>query len=865
MNPMNAGPNVCPAEERLTAWLANEAAPDEDAAIGRHVEECESCQARVEEQLDWGDLEVLRQHSRRSSTLSFKVAPQDTALIKKLEKIDQPGRQEVPAGICTSLDEHRGGTATVGLAEDVLNFPDRIGKYELGAVIGRGGMGVVYLGFDPDLGRECAVKVLTPSRLDDEQAIARGRREMKAVGRLNHPNVVSVANAGVLEDDRPWIVMEYLRGTDLESLVRSEGRMAPHEAVQAVIDAARGLQHAHKKQLIHRDVKPSNLFLTDQGTVKVLDFGMAHLAHEELQSGNGLTRTGYIMGTVDFMSPEQASDIRTADQRSDIYSLGCTFAWLISGRRVFPGETVTQVLFAHRENPIPSLTEFRTGLPSELDDIFHRMLAKDTHDRFQSMEEVIEALLPWSEEEACMEAALPPSGGSENGLTVMSTPADSERLAPTTLLNGSGARRPRKGLLTLGALGGTVLLGLIVVLIKHGDKWIEVSGEEVSVKVHDKKPEANPNQHVFDASAPPDSPTATGQLAGPARRNATPLSTPGEEITPTPLPAPSIITPAGVIDTRPELEGEVSEEAQVSALQFLPDKEQVLVAVNDTVETWDISTVGNPVKIQEVRVSDSAVKALRLLPDQTGFVTGSEDGVVRVFQEGSRKPDIELSTERLNGVHSLVVQPDGRGLISGYWGYAAHPKGYLLKWDLTKRTSSNAIAVDAAVARCVELVPAKKNVVVCGESNRIAILEIDSPTERYSAPVPAAVLGLALSPDGEFLATVGKDHVLRIWKVGDLDSDTPLRHLRSIYFGSPLLSCQYFRSADILFVGGLGHVIALDTRNDRVTVNVKIDAVVDSLEISPDGRFLSAFAGFLRGRGNGRVTVWKTSELTPDE
>ena len=190
-----------------------------------------------------------------------------------------------------------------------------------------------------------------------------------------------------------YLVMEYVEGKDLAAIVQERGPLPIAEAVDYVIQAARGLQYAHKHQIVHRDIKPSNLLLDKEGTVKILDMGLASIAGlADDPARDRLTGSGQMMGTCDYMAPEQALDAHHADARADIYSLGCTLYRLLTGHVLYKGESLIQVLLAHRESPIPSLCQARPDVPPQLDAAYQKMVAKKPEDRYQSMTEVLDAL-----------------------------------------------------------------------------------------------------------------------------------------------------------------------------------------------------------------------------------------------------------------------------------------------------------------------------------------------------------------------------------------------------------------------------------------------------------------------------------------
>jgi serine/threonine protein kinase len=269
-----------------------------------------------------------------------------------------------------------------------------IGDYAILERIGKGGMGAVYKAEHRKMKRMVAVKALTLSALNTPGAVERFRREIRASAQLQHPNIV-VTHDLIEKRGIPYLVMEYIEGTDLERLCARNGRLDCRTAVEYSLQAARGLQHAHSRGIVHRDVKPANLLVDAGGTVKILDMGLARA--EQRMGGPSadslvLTQTGQIFGTVDYMSPEQAQDTRTADGRSDVYSLGCTMFRLITGQVPYPGDSIVDKLLAHRSQSIPSLRKLRPGVNQDLELIVRRMMAKSPNKRFQSMEEVVDVL-----------------------------------------------------------------------------------------------------------------------------------------------------------------------------------------------------------------------------------------------------------------------------------------------------------------------------------------------------------------------------------------------------------------------------------------------------------------------------------------
>ncbi len=266
-----------------------------------------------------------------------------------------------------------------------------VGAYVLLDRIGEGGMGQVFLARHRVFGRRAAVKIVRPDRRGDARVRARFLREVRALGRLDHPHVVHAYDAGTV-GRACYLAMEYVAGPDLGQLVASNGAIAPGRACEYARQAALGLAHMHERGLVHRDVKPSNLSLTDGGRVlKVLDVGLAKDRAAGSEDGE-LTQAGWMVGTADYAAPEQVTDARSAGRRADQYALGCTLYHLLTRELPFTGGTpVARALRRVLEDPRP-VGELRSGVSRGLAEVVARLLARRPDDRFPSALAAADAL-----------------------------------------------------------------------------------------------------------------------------------------------------------------------------------------------------------------------------------------------------------------------------------------------------------------------------------------------------------------------------------------------------------------------------------------------------------------------------------------
>lgn len=273
----------------------------------------------------------------------------------------------------------------------------KIGKYKLISLLGRGGMGSVFLAEHAVMERKVAIKVLPQERFRKAGYLERFHREARAVAALDHPNIVRAFDIDIETTgkvDLNYLIMEYVDGSCLHEIVAKRGPLPPKEAVKYLRQAADGLEHAHRAGLVHRDIKPANLLVNKKGQVKILDLGLALFTTDE---GNSLTveHNDKVIGTADFLAPEQAVDSHTVDHRADIYGLGCTLFFLLTGQPPFDEGTLAQRLIAHQTKQPPALSTFRNDVPASLEQLMLHLIAKDADERPETAAEASRLLSQW--------------------------------------------------------------------------------------------------------------------------------------------------------------------------------------------------------------------------------------------------------------------------------------------------------------------------------------------------------------------------------------------------------------------------------------------------------------------------------------
>jgi hypothetical protein len=738
------------------------------------------------------------------------------AFLKRFSRAARPESAELLARELVrvgKLTEYQAGALLQGKARGLS-----IGDYVVLDKLGRGGMGLVFKARHRRMKRIVALKVLPPSYARNVGAVNRFQREVEAVARLGHPNIVAALDAGEY-GGLHYLVMEFVDGRDLACLVAQRGPLPVDQAINCVIQAARGLEAAHAKGIYHRDIKPSNLMLDSGGRVKVLDLGLARFESTADLLGSAtadpaLTRPGDLMGTVGFMSPEQAYNAQDADHRSDLYSLGCTLYFLLTGTPPFTGATTMACLLAHREHPIPALGDARPEAPRRLDRTLRRMLAKVPEDRYPTADALIAALEASSPPEPEPEPG--PEAGAARG-PVLSPPIDPGAEDARRTVQPLRSRRPRA---TIVIAGGLLLVAAVAGMVARG--WFRRGGavvEAVATKVpvgRTSRDERAQSPSASDAApAPPADTTATApsprdeaiEPPGEVRRfervenlrvegiavsadgaraltagddwrvRCWDVATGSKTGAPLAHDAP-VLAVAFSPDGRyavsggrdrsvrvwdPEAGREIrrldGHERAVFSVAFSPDGLRVLSGGGDrSLRLWDVTTQAEI----DRRAHDDSVTTVAFSPDGRHALSGSSDRTVRVWDLGDAGGTAIRKFDARSPVQCVAVSPAGDRALSG------GSDGALTLWDLAggPQPLIRRLGGLGDWVRCVSFLPGGRHAVAGTEGGRLIVWDLETGTEvQPSLRVPARHLGLALLPDGRHALTANDDGFVRYWRL----------------------------------------------------------------------------------------------------
>ena len=748
---MQASPSLHPSEQTLQAFGNGQLDAATADVVCKHIDECEDCLIRVASISSDGFLDAMRL-ARSSASCASSSAARDQAQLLATSRAGLP-RTGAASAATSSMAE--------SIPAELANHPD----YEIRRELGRGGMGVVYLAHNQLMGRDEVLKVMGLHIIERPGVMDRFLREIRAVAQLRHPNIVAAYTA-FRSGESLIFAMEYVEGLDLAKMVKARGPMPVGHACYYVQQASLGLQHAHERRMVHRDIKPGNLMLSrndDRAVIKVLDFGLAKASLEnkvvELgmddgeqarRAGADLTLAGQMLGTPDFIAPEQIDDAQSADIRADIYSLGCTLYYLLSGGPPFHAQTLYDILHAHHSMDARLLNFVRPEVPAELAALVAKMMAKEPGRRFQAPDEVAKALAPFFKRKAGG-AVAPGFGVSQVGTTATGLSTSATPPLPT-----APARTPAP----------------------------------TSVAPRDRnRPEEMWKSLIDFREAEDIRPAVVAAAAKPARKRPRWFWPALAGV----VGFAAILLAAGVICRITTDKGELAIETEDPDIQVVVKQggKQVTIIAPQTKNRIELNS-GNyelelPGDKPGLRLSTEKFTLKR--GDRTVVTVrhGPIPGAPPVAQSSSSEPPpvrrlVELAPYRSPGGHieNVAVSPDGRRIL------ASSSESRLVLWDRDSREIKKQIEPAGGWLYAAVFTPEGRRALSAGEDKVIRLWNLDLKTPKWKLKGHTDwVKCVVVSPDGRMAYSTsgrlyappppeGADTAIRVW---DLDAGREVRKM----------------------------------------------------------------------------------------
>jgi serine/threonine protein kinase/WD40 repeat protein len=655
----------------------------------------------------------------------------------------------------------------------------KFGKFEIERELGHGAMGEVYLARDPILDRRVALKTVTPALLTSPETLKRFQREARAAARLQHPNIVTIFEVGEV-DGTHYIAMELVEGVDLGEAMQPPDRLTVEQKVRTVVDVCRGLDFAHRMGVIHRDVKPANIRLTRDGTVKILDFGIARLRGGDTTDPN-LTQQGMVLGTPSYLSPELVQGAKV-DHHADMWAVGVILYEVLTGRRPFEAPTITSLIHRIVSTPPPALDAKALRLPEALAAVAVQALDKDPARRFPDMGAMAKALL------AAIGATPPPEAPLDPVVRKRAYEAnfaEARRLLTEDDLSGALEAARRAQALDNTRTGIVSLIRVIEERLRPsppagGAPRVDSEATRTALAAPVRTP--TPTATVPALVVPPgplDTATLRAQGAGAFRE----LGTFGE---PPPTkesalsPVADLLAVAGADGAirlwnlrsrnrahvlRTDLHRRTGHDAAALCLAFSPDGALLASAhVDGVVHLWDMAKGEEvPVRLRH----DEAVGTLAFSPDGSTLATGSLDASLRLWDVGAA-----LGGEARR---ELVRQPSGVTALAwtggGEWILTGHSTRVLRLTDPHRGRLLATLRGPEGLVNLLVLSPDGRHVAVASHDRTVRLYDLATREEvAQLGSLRRPLTSLCFLADGGYLATVCQENAVQLW---DLETRAP--------------------------------------------------------------------------------------------